>query len=311
MGSESIHPDLIKIALDKAEGYQFEAFVNAFYPGLVGSRFIPLGGVTDGGADAVERAYERDNSPQVFYQASIETDYRGKIKRTVKRLREFGRDPRSLTYVTSRTIKYIDREETSLTDELNVTIRIRDADYIIAHVNDGPTTQSAYRQYLSHLTDFLRSVGAARLVAPSAHVRSPAVYVFLEQELARRSGDTHLVDAVTDSLILWALEGTDPDAHLFMSSADVLERVSREIPATRQVIEGRLERRLNYLCSKQYPGGRQVNWHRKDEVYVLPYETRQRIEDETGLMKLCALMCYRAFTTGCWKLTRRNWKSPT
>lgn len=282
MTDEAIHPDLVKIALDRVQGWQFESFANDFYSALLGVRYVPLGGTKDGGADAFDGDYIREEIDRAtsFFQASVETDFRGKIRRTAKRLREFGRDPRELTYLTSRTVKYIDAEERALSVELDLTVRIRDGAYVVSHINDGVATRSAYRHYLESSTAFLKSVGSSSLIAPSAHVASPAVYVFLEQELARRRGDMSLVDAVTDSLILWALEGTDPEAKLFMSRQDVLQRISQEIPATRQVVEPRLGRRLEVLSNKNNPEGRQVRWHRSEDVFVLPYETRQRIEDE-------------------------------
>jgi hypothetical protein len=233
MPVEPVHPDLVKIALDKAEGFQFERFVNDFYPSIVGARFVPVGGMHDGGADAFAGSpvHEEVGAPTVFYQASVQEDFRGKIRHTVKRLRESGRDPRSLVYVTSRTISLPDAEERALTRELHVAVQIRDAKYIVAHVNDTAGTMAAFHHHLRHLTDFLRNIGAPGIIAPSSHVRSPAVYVFLEQELARQRGDTTLLESVTDALILWALEGTDPDAGLTMSRQDVLEKISVEIPA--------------------------------------------------------------------------------
>jgi hypothetical protein len=282
MTDEAIHPDLVKIALDRAQGWQFESFANDFYSSLLGVKYVPLGGVKDGGADAFDGDYVREEEGRAssFFQASIETDYRGKIRRTVKRLKQFDREPRELTYLTSRTVKHIDVEERALTVELDVTVRIKDGAYAVSHINDSVATRSSYRHYLESSTAYLKSVGASSLIAPSAHVASPAVYVFLEQELARRRGDLSLVDAVTDSLILWALEGTDPDAKLFMSRQDVLQKISREIPATRQVVEPRLGRRLEVLSNKNNADGRQVRWHRNEDVFVLPYETRRRIEDE-------------------------------
>lgn len=282
MSVEAVHPDLVKIALDKVEGFQFERFVNDFYPAMVGASFIPLGGVRDGGADAFEGAviHEEAGDPTVFYQASVQEDFRGKIRRTVSRLREFGRDPKTLVYVTSRTVNLPDTEERHLTRELNVLVQIRDARYIVVHINDSVGTMAAFNHHLRHLTDFLRNIGAPRIIAPSAHVRSPAVYVFLEQELARRRGDTNLLESVTDSLILWALEGTDPDAGLLMSRQDVLDKISKEIPSVQRIVGRRVGKRLEWLSDKRYPGGRQVRWHRKPDQFCLPYETRQRIEEE-------------------------------
>lgn len=281
MSREPVHPDNVKIALDRASGWHFESFAQDFFAKILGVNFAPLGGVGDGGADGfIGEGIHHEVGTEMYFQASVEVDYRSKIKRTVSRLREFGRHPAELIYATNRTVKFVDTEERALSRELDCTVHIRDGAYIASHVNDGPGLQAAYDQNLSHLTDYLKSIGSPSLIAASGHVRSPAVYVFLEQELAQRAGDTRLVDAVTDSLILWALEGTDPDAGLFMSAEDVLERVSREIPATRQVVAPLLQRRLQVLSRKQPSQDRQVRWHKKDNVFVLPFETRQRIEVE-------------------------------
>lgn len=205
--SDRIPEDVVRIALDKTEGFAFERFAISFYAALTGARFVPLGGIKDGGADARDGAlYQDDSRPETYYQASVEIDTEGKIRRTVARLREFKRDPKIVYYLTSRTVKYSDRVERSLSDELNVTVVIRDAGYITAHINDDATTRGAFEEHLRHYTDFLKQVGASRLITASRHVKSPEVYVFLAQELERREGDESLVSAVVDALALWALE---------------------------------------------------------------------------------------------------------
>jgi hypothetical protein len=106
----------------------------------------------------------------------------------------------------------------------------------------------------------------------------PSVYVFLRQELDRRGGLGSLLDTVIDTLVIWALEGTDPDAGKFMNRDEVLSRIAEELPAAKPLIERRLARRLKAVSAKSYPGGRAVRWHRKDGLYCLPYETRSVIE---------------------------------
>ncbi|MBC6447918.1 hypothetical protein [Actinokineospora xionganensis] len=129
-----INASLVKVALNNVGGHQFEEFVNQFYSALMGMSFVPLGGVKDGGADGMdEQIFE--STGRRFYQASIERSSEDKIRRTVRRLREFGRDPRNVTYITSQTIKHIDQVEDALTDELDVTIRIRDGLYIQNQIN--------------------------------------------------------------------------------------------------------------------------------------------------------------------------------
>lgn len=279
--SEGIPYDVVQIALDKVEGFPFERFANAFYGALTGINFVPAGGVRDGGADARDGSIFEDGSRSgAFYQASVEVDAESKIRRTVKRLREFGRDPKTLTYLTSRSVKYSDRLERSLTDDLDVTVVIRDGGYIALHVNSDARTIGAFNEHLRHYTDFLRKMGASPLISASAHVRSPAVYVFLANEIERREGNESLVDSVTDALALWALEGTDPDQGLVRTADDVLARIVKDLPSVKELVAPRLKQRLKAMGKKEYPGGRSVRWHRKDDAFCLPFETRQRIEEE-------------------------------
>ncbi|MGW3290463.1 hypothetical protein ACWDR3_38100 [Streptomyces sp. NPDC001002] len=276
-----IHGDLIRIALDKVEGFPFERFAIAFYSALLGTRFVPLGGVKDGGADARDgNLYEDSERPETYYQASVEADTGGKVRRTISRLREFGRDPKVLFYLTPQTVKYSDRVERDLSEELDVTVIIRDGSYIIAHLNDDPAGISAFEEHLQHYTDFLKNVGSSRLITSSKHVKDPAVFVFLSQELERRSGNEKLVNSVVDALVLWALEGTDPGAGILYGSNKVLEKISRDLPSVNSLVKPRLRQRLEAMSRKEYGGGRAVNWHRKEDAFCLPYETRQRIEEE-------------------------------
>lgn len=221
MPLNTIHPALVDCALEGVKGGAFEDFAQEFLAALIGPSFVPLGGVGDGGADGLigDRVFEDAGDVRSFMQASVqEENIEGKIRKTVERLREFGRDPRSLRYVTSREIKHVDRVESDLTVELEVSVRILGASYIMKQINYSPQTIAAFEHYLRPVTEYLRFRGASPVIAKSKHVESPAVYGFLRQEVDRRTGDTTLVDAVTDALILWALEGTDPDTGKLMSA---------------------------------------------------------------------------------------------
>ncbi|MDO3702705.1 hypothetical protein Q3W71_13610 [Micromonospora sp. C28SCA-DRY-2] len=278
----AINTELVRVALDRVDGSTFERFINQFYPSVVGADFFPLGGVKDGGADAFggDRVYEKGGSAEIFYQATVQEDFRAKIRHTVARLKEFGRNPRSLYYLTSRSIRHIDREEDTLGEELGVTIRIRDASYIVNHINSDKNTRNAFEEHLRHLTDFLRHVGSSTLITPTANVRSPAVYVFLRQELDRRGGNESLVNSVIDSLVLWALEGTDPEQDKFMTAEEVEQKILSEIPAAKALVAGRAQGRLESLATKGRPGGRKVTWYRRDRKFCLPFHSRELIEQQ-------------------------------
>jgi hypothetical protein len=127
------------------------------------------------------------------------------------------------------------------------------------------------------------SVGASQLIAVSKHVKTPTVYVFLTQEVERRSGDESLVNSVTDALILWALEGTDPDTGVLRSAEEVLDRIATAIPSVKSLVDHRLRARLEAMSKKEYEStGRAVNWHKPEDAFCLPYEVRQRIEGENA-----------------------------
>lgn len=284
------------LALDRASGTEFESFVNEFYPAVIGVAYVPLGGISDGGADGlIETATEAQGRSGQFLQASTELDSKGKIRRTVERLREVGRDPKVLTYATSRVVRRLDLVEEELERELGVTIRIRDAEYLARHINDSLQTQGAFNHYLRHQTEYLEHVGGTSVLPASPHVATPAVYVFLRQELERRGGDVHLLNAVTDSLVLWALEGTDPDEGRFMSTDDVSARIVGEIPTAGDVIGDLIRQRLVALSTKDNPTGRLVRWHRKDDVFCLPFETRRGIADENQRDESLRLAVLRGF----------------
>ena len=126
MALKEINTKLAKIALGNCEGFPFEEFSNDFISAIEGTNFIPVGGTSDGGADGVhEQGLYNSDKKDVFYQMSIEKNYRSKVKKTIDRLVEFGRTPKRLIYVTSQIIGTYDREEEHLTDKHDVFVRLK------------------------------------------------------------------------------------------------------------------------------------------------------------------------------------------
>lgn len=284
LSSSHVPEDLLVVALDSVSGSQFEAFANTLFAALLGDRYVPLGGVSDGGADGLigSGVYESVKRSGHFTQATTQNDHRDKLRSTAARLREVGRDPKSITLVTSRRIARIDIVEAELSDELGVSMRIRDRTYISAHINDSPATRSAFDQHLRSLTLFLQHIGASTVVPASSHVMTPAVYVFLRQELERRAGDDALPSAVVDALAIWALEGTDPDERRYMTRPEIRDRILGSLPWSEKFLTALLNDRLEALAGKDHPGGRAVRWYKKEDLFCLPYETRVTIEEDNA-----------------------------
>ena len=281
MTGQFVHEQDVLIALDQVEGFPFERFAQQMFCGLLGPDFVPTGGQNDGGADGLIERGLFEESSGTFLQASVERDHRGKIRRTVKRLRKVGRDPVVLIHVTPHVIPMLDKEEMVLSSELRTTVKIRERSYLVGHVNSNPQTRAAFEMHLRPILGFLDAPGSAPLLAKSEYVKTPDVYVFLRQELERRTPDTPMNDAVLDSLILWALEGTNPDEAKFMKVEEVWEKVQSEVPPVAELYHSDgLHNRLQKMCAKDYPAGRAVNWHKDLNSYCLPYDTRVHIENE-------------------------------
>lgn len=281
MALEEINTKLAKFALDNCEGFPFEEFANDFLAAIEGSAFVPVGGSSDGGADGVhEQGLYSTEKKNVFYQMSIEQNHRSKVKKTIDRLNEFGRTPNRLIYVTSQTVGTYDREEEHLTDKHDVFVRIRDGKWILANLNYSEATKRAYYTHLERYTDLLKDLDKGNNVKLNSNVAHPSVYVFLQQQVENREKDKHLTKTVADSLILWALNDTDPDQNIFMTESEIMVLINSSIPWAKNIVGGILRDRLKDLVSKGGTGGKKVNYHRKGNKYCLPFETRKIIADE-------------------------------
>ena len=293
----TVNHRLVPLALDRVDGTTFELFAQAFMAVTMGREFIPLGGTHDGGADG---AFERglfESKSSLFMQASIQENFRQKIRDTVRRLKEVGRTPTTLVYCTSRVIPLLDKEAQDLSDELGVAIQIRDQKYIDAHINSAPGTVEAFQSYLAPQLDYLKHIGAATIVSSELPIR--ALCVFLGQEVDRRRGDTELQESVTDGLILWALEETNADDGVFMTRSEVLEKIEGALPTAKAFVRGTIDARLKVMSSKGGVKGREIRHYKDGDKYCLAFETRQLIyreneEDESLKAEVTSIFRDRA-----------------
>lgn len=240
--------------------------------------FSPLGGMHDGGADGVimDAIYEGKPAGH-FYQASTQANYAAKIRSTIRDLRKAGRTPSQLTYATSARVSKLDIVEDDLSAELDTSVRIRDREIVASRINASAATRLAYDQYLA--STLLPLLQVTRQGAFAKRSDSLSVYAFLRLEMDD-GPNLSLTDAVTDSLILWALEGTDPDERLLLTPAEVLSGILQELPWAEAVVQPRLNDPLLAMSAKQRPEGRQVDRYAQENHYCLPYATRRHLNDE-------------------------------
>jgi hypothetical protein len=282
-----VPPSSIPIALDKCDTTSFENYAQTIFGAVLGNTFKPLGGNKDGGADGFVEPdiQEDDKRASVFFQASKEVDTIGKIRRTIKALRKAGRDPKTLLYGSSRLVKNIDKLQTDLSDETGVNVRVYDQQFFEQRANHNGDVQAAFFQYLQPAILFLERALAPSYPSESVLPNARIVSAFLSQEVERRIGTTQTLESVTDALILWALEETDPQANKFMTPKEIIDKVETVVPTAKQFFRGAVETRLKALSTKN-EGSRLVNVYQKAGKYCLPYDSRRMLathtrEDET------------------------------
>jgi hypothetical protein len=235
----------------------------------------------DGGADAFLADVSADGKGR-FLQSTIRPDHRTKIRLTLESLAKSGRTPTTLYYATSDLIPFIDREEEELFAKHGIPIRIRDRNYFRFHINDNDGTVAAFETYLRPSLKVLDEIGSANIISGTPDLPARSLCVFLGQEIEHRRGNTELLESVTDSLILWALRGADPDKGLFRTRTEILDEILTALPSAKQFVKGTLDTRLLALASKKSVSGREVRWHTKEHRYCLPYATRQTIAAENA-----------------------------
>ena len=269
--------ELVRIALDRTNGTEFEQFVLSFLSSKLGATFVPQGGLHDGGADGYidPTIYMNAQRPSAFMQASIDKEPIVKIRRTVQRLRDVGREPSEILYVTNQVVGKTDLVQENLVRELGVVVRIMDGHYITFQVPTDTGSISAYYQHLHHQTQYLQGIGRGTVLTSSKHVSDPHVYTYLVSQLDRDPSEVSFVDGVVDALIVYALEGTDPNEGNLMSETDIRSKILETLPTARTILDERLRRRLEAISMKAH---RRIRWHRQEDLWALPYEDRVELE---------------------------------
>ena len=277
---ENVDKSLLEIALEKTNGDDFEKFINDFGSSIFGYTFIPLGGHRDGGADAfLDTIYEIKEKQSVFIQTSIQQDYKTKISNTIKRLKEFGRAIKLLYYFTSREIDNIDVIEDEFSEKFKAIIKIRDKKWILSSINNNQSTKSAFYSYLEKYTFFLKKIGSTS-IASNINARIPdEIILFLSKELDNTGNDEKILFKICDGLILWSLEGTDPDTNILMAEEEIKRKIFLCLPQTEKIIKGIVHTRLESL-RKAPKKERQIRYHGNQKKYCLTYEIRKEIYEE-------------------------------
>lgn len=272
-----IDVDAFRYAIAKIEdGFVFEAFAQAFISALIGASFIPVGGTKDRGVDGFKHVFNQSNRTKTIYQISTELGWEEKVKGTVEKLRSNSIDFDKLIYVTNRKLSGKDAVVDKWMDG-GVNLSIYDETWFVSRCADNAGVINAYYAFVSkYMHEYSRPGNYKTIANLDSDSR---LYVFLQQQFETRSDGVKTDELVIDSLILFSLEGTDPDKEILMTETEILEAVKKYISFSPELIKNKLSDRLKVLSTKP----RKIKYHSAKGSYCLPYETRREIEDRNLL----------------------------
>ena len=94
-----------------------------------------------------------------------------------------------------------------------------------ANRNNG--TQNAFRDFAATYLHKYNQPGTGYIV--SDLVTDPRLYVFLRQQWDSCVQTNNINEILTDTLILFALEGTDPESNILKTESEIVEEITQKI----------------------------------------------------------------------------------
>lgn len=268
---EEINPQYFEdVVREIKDGTIFEKFACDFLCQTLGVEFCPAGGVHDQGIDGIRYLQNDENTDyKVIYQISIDQSH-SKVYDTLEKLKNNKIDFAELCFVTNDIVKKPDELRTNIFKKYHVLLNIYDLNWLRGNVNHSPGTMSVFSTFVDRYCHEFTSIGKTRIIEDFDG--DPRILIFLRQQLDNANAVDDLQSLVLDSMIIYALEGTDPEKDIFMSKEDILKRITNIAPV--RFDEGFFEKRLSVLSTKP----RKINHHRQINRYCLPYTTRHEIQ---------------------------------
>jgi hypothetical protein len=271
---DGVDPRSFEFALQKIDdGFIFEDFAQRYLGATLGYDFLPAGGLKDRGIGGLQHTFHRKGFDRSIYQASIEKFPAAKLARTLETLTENQIAFEALYFVTNQEFKNKDVAVDELFAKYQKRIIVYDLSWLSIHINDNPQTLSVFHVFVaSYLHDFTRP-GTSYTV--SDLVNDPRLFVFLRQQWDENKQNHDLAVILADTLILYGLEGTDPDKQIFKTTDELKSSIAGYIKFDPRSLDDLINRRLKTLSSKP----RKIHFHDAAAGYCLPYDTRLRIQE--------------------------------
>ena len=270
-------PNAVRLALQKIEdGKIFENFAQSFLSSRLGYRFISAGGIKDRGIDGFEYSLYRESHTKIIYQISISKQPNYKLRESLEKLQRNEIEYDKLVFVSNQLIKDKDLIINDLLEQYKAHVDIWDIDWFVSNVNNSHGTISAFHIFVeSHLHEYTKPGKGMKI---HDLLSDPRLFVFLRQQWDAHHAQKSLADLVIDSLILYGLEGTDPDHKKLRSKEDLKNHIHSKLKFTPKIMDSeRLDARLKHLSKKP---DKKINYHTKENKFCLPFETRTELIDK-------------------------------
>ena len=267
-----IDKEAFEYAISKIDdGNIFETFGKDFLSAFLGYEFIPVGGIKDKGVDAFQHVFQRQGNEKIIFQLSTELEYENKILNTVIKLINNKISFSKLIYVTNRKVNNAEQLVDNILEKTNIHLNIFDIRWFSTNSNSSEKTIKAYQIFVDTYLHEYSKPGKYYIVANLAE--DSRLFVFLGQQFESNREDLKLDDLLADTLILFGLEGTDPDKEVFKTENEIKESIKHYIKFDPQLLDSKISKRLHALTTKP----RKIKFHSKANAYCLPYETRVEI----------------------------------
>ena len=253
------------------DGDIFEIFGKSFLSAALGYDFIPVGGTKDKGVDAFQHIFHRIGYEKIIFQLSTELGHEAKIYATIEKLKDNEIEYSKLIYVTNRKINNAEALIDEVFQATGIHLTIHDIRWFTTNCNQTEKTIKSYQIFVdTYLHEYYKP---GKFFTIANLDEDSRLFVFLGQQFDSNRADLKLDNLLADTLILYALEGTDPDKELFLSELDIKESIKKYLKFDPQLLDAKITERLHALISKP----RKIKFHTKKLGYCLPYETRCEI----------------------------------
>lgn len=150
---------------------------------------------------------------------------RSKILKTIASLKKNNIEFSRLFYVTNREIRNQDILSEEVYTKENVILLCRDIAWLRGNVGQTDATLRVYANFIRNTAHVL-PINEHNLILKD-FITDPRVFVYLRQQIGNSDDERNLRELLVDSLILYGLEGTDPDAGILRSKYEIISEVKK------------------------------------------------------------------------------------